>query len=391
MMEEIIKPAHRTELVTEYYFASKLAEIADMRKEGREVINLGIGSPDQPPADEVIETLSLRAAEKTSHSYQSYNGIPELRRAFSEWYRRYFRVSLDPAGEILPLIGSKEGIMHITMAFVNPGEEVLIPDPGYPAYAAATRLAGGVPRPYSLREENGWLPDLKEIRSSSTAGIKLMWINYPHMPTGAKADSKSFGELVAFARENAILICNDNPYSFILNKDHLSLLSTEGASDVAIELNSLSKSHNMAGWRIGMAAGNRRFISAIQKVKSNMDSGMFLPLQAAAARALSLGDDWYEKLNLIYAERREGAARIMESLGCSFDSKQSGLFLWGRIPERYKNDVELTDRLLYEAGVFITPGFIFGDNGRGYVRISLCADKETLETALRRIEQANIN
>ena len=381
----VIKAATRTRLVNEYYFSTKLAEIARMREQGIDVISLGIGSPDMPPSPNVIEELGRNASNMKNHGYQSYRGIPQIRKAFAAWYQKYFRVTLDAETEILPLIGSKEGIMHISMAFLDPGDEVLVPDPGYPAYDAAAKLAGGIVRTYDLTAENGWMPDIEVIEASGVEKVKMMWINYPHMPTGTKATTRLFESLTAFARRHSILLCNDNPYSFILNNDHLSIFTIGGARDVALELNSLSKSHNMAGWRIGMVAGNSAFINDVLKVKSNMDSGMFQPLQAAAAAALAAPDEWYERLNEIYLRRREKAAEIMNALSCSFEKEQAGLFLWGRIPERYGDAIELTEELLHSKHVFVTPGSVFGNNGKRYIRISLCATEELLDAALQRI------
>ncbi len=386
MDKPLILAAERTGLVTEYYFSAKLAQIERMRQEGAEIINLGIGSPDMAPATEVSAELTRSASVSGNHGYQGYRGIPTLRQAFAEWYGKYFAVTLDPASEILPLIGSKEGIMHISMAFLDPGDEVLVPDPGYPAYAAAASLAGGVVRKYDLTEETGWLPDIRAIEAAGTEKVKIMWINYPHMPTGAKATHELFVELVGFALRNRILLCNDNPYSFILNSDHLSILSVPGARASALELNSLSKSHNMAGWRIGMLAGHKRYIDDVLRVKSNMDSGMFKPLQEAAAKALSASDEWYARLNEVYNRRRRYAEALMDELGCSFSPSQSGLFLWGRIPGRYSNAEELTEELLQRNHLFVTPGSVFGDNGRSHIRISLCAEEEIMKKALRRIK-----
>ena len=390
MEKSLIKAASRTGLVNEYYFSAKLAQIARMKLEGADVINLGIGSPDMPPAQEVTDELSRTAAKDTSHGYQGYRGIPSLRQAFAEWYQRFFGVTLDPATEILPLMGSKEGIMHISMAFLDHGDEALVPDPGYPAYSAAALLAGGRVRTYDLSEENGWMPDIHAIEAGGVERVKIMWINYPHMPTGAKASAELFEELVRFAERNRILLCNDNPYSFILNTDHLSILSVPGARDTALELNSLSKSHNMAGWRIGMLAGDSNYINAVLKVKSNMDSGMFLPLQSAAAVALALPDSWYAGLNEAYTRRRRLAAEILRSLSCTFSEAQSGLFLWGKIAEDRKDAEELTEELLNGSHLFITPGTIFGENGRRYIRISLCADEEMLSRALSRVRSRAI-
>lgn len=386
MDAHLIQAASRTRLVNEYYFSAKLAEIARLRQEGADVINLGIGSPDMPPSLEVTEEMSLQASKACNHGYQGYRGIPSLRQAFAEWYKRYFWVTLDPSAEILPLMGSKEGIMHISMAFLDQGDEVLVPDPGYPAYSAAALLAGGTVRKYDLSEDNGWIPDLHSIEASGVDRVKIMWVNYPHMPTGAKATPALFEQLVGFALRNHILLCNDNPYSFILNSDHLSILSVPGARETALELNSLSKSHSMAGWRIGMLAGNSEYLNSVLKVKSNMDSGMFQPLQAAAAVALALPDSWYTSLNEVYSRRRKLAAEIMSSLSCTFSPAQSGLFLWGRIPEKYNDAEELTEELLHGCHLFITPGSVFGENGRRHIRISLCADEELLGNALRRVK-----
>lgn len=384
-MLPLVKASSRTDAVQEYYFSRKLREIEQMRQAGADIINLGIGSPDLPPSAETVFTLTKSASNPKNHGYQSYQGISELRRAFSEWYKRYFEVMLNPDTEILPLMGSKEGIMHISMTFINPGDEVLVPDPGYPTYTSATRLAGGVVRSYPLTKENGWYPNIKALEESDLSRVKMMWINYPHMPTGQKATKKLFEELVSFARKHSILLCNDNPYSFILNNEHLSLLSIEGAKEVALELNSLSKSHNMPGWRIGMIAGHSAYIRDIIKIKSNMDSGMFKPLQLAAVTALESGDDWYESVNRGYEKRRVVAGKIMDELGCTYDKGQCGLFLWGEIPAFCADGQTLTDGLLYDSNIFITPGFIFGSNGERYIRISLCATEELLREALERI------
>ncbi len=386
MEKTLIRAASRTELVSEYYFSAKLAEIARMRQEGADIINLGIGSPDMAPAAEVTGELARSASLAENHGYQGYRGISSLRQAFAEWYRRYFGVMLNPETELLPLIGSKEGIMHISMAFIDPGDEVLVPDPGYPAYAATAMLSGGVVRRYDLTVENGWVPDIRAIEAAGVDRVKLMWINYPHTPTGTRATRRLFEELVDFAERHHILLCNDNPYSFILNNEHMSILSVPGAHQTALELNSLSKSHNMAGWRIGMLAGREEYINDVIKIKSNMDSGMFRPVQEAAVVALAAPEEWYERLNKVYHRRRQKAEEIMRLLECSFSRSQSGLFLWGRIPDRYSDAEELTDELLHRNHIFITPGSVFGINGRRHIRISLCADKKTIITALRRIE-----
>ncbi|HOG06139.1 MAG TPA: aminotransferase class I/II-fold pyridoxal phosphate-dependent enzyme [Paludibacter sp.] len=383
----MIKPADRVNSVQEYYFSVKLKQIEQMRSEGKDVINLGIGSPDRMPAPEVIETLGRVSAKEDVHGYQSYLGIPALRQAFALWYQRSYGVELDPASEILTLMGSKEGIMHISMAFLNPGDEVLIPNPGYPTYKAVTNLVGAKARTYTLNESNGWQPDLSAIEKEDLSRVKLMWINYPHMPTGAAADMDVMKQIIAFGKKHNIVICNDNPYSFVLNPEPSSLLSVEGAKDIAIELNSLSKSHNMAGWRIGMAASNSKFINYILRVKSNMDSGMYRPLQEAAVKALEAGADWYKELNAEYAERRKLVFEIMDALRCSYNKKQVGLFVWGRIPSEYPDGQELSDLLLEKANVFITPGFIFGDSGEQYIRVSLCSTKKILAESLNRVNR----
>jgi LL-diaminopimelate aminotransferase len=384
-----VKAADRTGLVQEYYFSSKLRQIDEMRKGGADIINLGIGSPDQPPSPSTISKLAEEAAKPGVHGYASYTGLPALRKAMADWYSKYFNVVLNPDNEILPLIGSKEGIMHISMAFLNPGEEALVPDPGYPTYSSATRLAGGKVKYYDLKETNGWLPDFNELENSDLSKVKLMWVNYPHMPTGTRSSGILLERIVHFGEKHNILICNDNPYSFILNDHHHSILSVKGGMDFALELNSLSKSHNMAGWRIGMVSGNKEYISAIVKVKSNMDSGMFMPLQSAAVEALSNDDKWYSNLNEVYSKRRKYAEEIMDLLGCSFNPSQTGLFLWGRLPETIKSCEELVEDILQKTHVFITPGFIFGKNGERYVRISLCATEANLERAKERIKDYN--
>ncbi len=381
----MIKPANRVSQVKEYYFSVKLKEIASMISEGKPVINLGIGNPDQPPSQEVLQTLCNSAGRTDSHGYQGYIGIPELRKAFATWYQRSYSVTLDKDSEILPLMGSKEGIMHISMAFLNPGDEVLVPNPGYPTYAAVTQLVEAKERTYNLLEENNWQPDLNALEKEDLTKVKLMWVNYPNMPTGAKASTDFFEKLIAFGKHNNILICNDNPYSFILNKDPQSILSLPGAKDICIELNSLSKSHNMAGWRVGMAASNAKFISYILRIKSNMDSGMFRPVQEAAAKALLLENKWYEEVNRIYQQRKELVLEIMKTLGCTWQEDQVGMFIWAKIPEHYTSSRELSDNILYNANVFITPGFIFGNQGDNYIRISLCTSEEKLKESLNRI------
>jgi aspartate/methionine/tyrosine aminotransferase len=381
----IVKPADRTEKVQEYYFSQKLAQIDRMRREGADIINLGIGSPDQPPSENTVDALVAEARKPGSHGYQSYTGIAPLRKAFSDWYRKYFNVGLDPDNEILLLMGSKEGIMHISMAFVNPGDEVLIPDPGYPTYSSVTELVGGVVRKFDLKEENGWWPDIEALEKQDLSKVKLMWVNYPNMPTGARASKELFEKLVAFSKRHGILLCNDNPYSFVLNNDYHSILEVNGAKDTVMELNSLSKSHNMAGWRVGMLAGGKDYIKTVLKVKSNMDSGMFLGLQKAAAEALGNPDSWYEMMNSAYVKRRKIVEEIMDLLNCSYDKTQAGLFVWGKIPESVPDCGAFIDNILNKVYVFITPGFIFGKNGERYIRISLCADEKRLEEAKERL------
>lgn len=385
MCDKEIVPACRVSEIQEYYFSRRLREVADMRSRGIDVISLGIGAPDCPPPAEAVDTLCEQARRPDTHSYQLSTGLPELRQAFSRWYFRTYGVELNPANEILPLIGSKEGILHISLTFLNPGDGVLVPDPGYPTYTSACRLVGAEIFSYNLTEAGGWQPDFHELERMPLDRIRLMWVNYPHMPTGAPADYSVFERLVDFGRRHGIVIAHDNPYSFILNPTPMSLLQVPGAKEVAIEMNSLSKSHNMAGWRVAMLASNPRFVSWVQKVKSNVDSGQFRPVMLAAAKALDSPRSWYDDLNARYAARRVIAEEIMRTLGCSFDPKQRGMFLWGRIPDSEESGEALADRLLYEARVFIAPGFIFGSNGRRYIRISLCADERNLRRALQRI------
>ncbi len=381
-----VKPADRTASVQEYYFSQKLAQIDRMRSEGLDVINLGIGSPDQPPSDNTVSALINEARKPTSHGYQSYSGIAALRKGFADWYKKYFHVSLNPENEILLLMGSKEGIMHISMAFVNPGDEVLVPDPGYPTYSSVTNLVGGIVRKYELTEENGWLPDLKALEKSDLSKVKIMWVNYPNMPTGAKGSVELFEQLVSFSGKHNILLVNDNPYSFILNNDYLSLLQVDGAKETALELNSLSKSHNMPGWRIGMVAGNSDYIKTILKVKSNMDSGMFLGMQMAAVDALKNEESWYSAVNEVYRKRKKIVEEIMDLLNCHYDKSQVGLFVWGRIPAEINNCEVFIEEILNTCNVFITPGFIFGEAGQRYIRISLCANEKRLEEAKERLK-----
>ena len=380
-----IQPADRIATVEEYYLQRKMKEVARLNAEGADIISLGIGGPDMMPPQCAVDALCKAAAAPGNHSYQLGIGLPELRKAYSDWYKRYYGVELDPASEILPLAGSKEGITHISMAFLNPGDQVLVPDPGYPTYTSVSRLVGAEIIKYNLSAEGGWLPDFDALEEMDLSRVKLMWLNYPHMPTGTPARREVFERAVEFGRRNGIVIVNDNPYSFILNDTPLSLMQVPGAKEVGIELNSLSKAHNMAGWRMGMVASNPEFISWILKVKSNIDSGQFKPAMLAAAAALESGDDWFESLNTEYRHRRQAAEAVMTALDVSFDHRQRGLFLWGRIPSYEHSGEAMADRILRDARVFITPGFIFGRNGDRYVRISLCAPVEKLREAARRI------
>ena len=382
-----IEPAQRVSMVKEYYFSKKLKEVARLNAEGRDIISLGIGGPDRPPHARVVDTLCEYAHRSDTHGYQPYVGPVELRQAYADWYRRWYGVELNPANEIQPLIGSKEGILHITLAFVNPGDGVLVPNPGYPTYTSVSRLAGAEIFTYNLKEENAWYPDFDELESLPLDRIKLMWVNYPNMPTGAPATHELYEKIVDFGRRHNILIVNDNPYSFILNDNPISMLSVDGAKDVVIELNSLSKSHNMAGWRMAMLASNAQFVEWVLKVKSNIDSGQFRPAMLAAVEALKCDSDWFDELNAVYARRRRVAERIMDALGCTFDPRQRGLFLWGKIPDAAESSEKFADNILYNARVFITPGFIFGSNGERFIRISLCATEEKMEEALTRIKQ----
>lgn len=377
--------AERLSQTEEYYFSRKLREIDELNRQGKQVINLGIGSPDLPPHPSVVDELHAAALRPDTHAYQSYKGSPVLRQAIADWYRTSYGVPLDPDREILPLIGSKEGIMHVCMTFLNEGDEALVPNPGYPTYRSAVQLAGARPLDYELKAEGGWMPDLQALEAMDLSRVKLMWVNYPHMPTGAVADSAFLARLIDFARRHGILLVHDNPYSFILNEHPQSLLSLEGARDQVLELNSLSKSHNMAGWRIGMLLGRSDLISEVLRFKSNMDSGMFLPMQLAAAKALALGPQWYRQLNETYRSRRSKVYDLLDLLGCSYERSQKGMFLWAQVPAVYKDGYELADRLLREAAVFITPGGIFGSQGNAYIRVSLCRDQQVFEEAIRRI------
>ena len=385
-MKEDIKPAERLSLVSEYYFSRKLKEVAQMNAEGKDVISLAIGSPDMPPSEKTISKLCEVAQRPDSHGYQITMGIPELRQAMADFYKRWYDVDLDPSKEILPLIGSKEGILHVTLAFVNPGEEVLVPNPGYPTYTSLSKILGAKVVNYDLMEENGWQPDFNQLENMDLSRVRLMWTNYPNMPTGGNAQMETYRKLVDFARRHNIVVVNDNPYSFILNKQPMSLLQVEGAKDCCIEFNSMSKSHNMPGWRVGMCIANPTFISWILRIKSNIDSGTFRGIQLAAAEALANDDEWHHEANIeTYARRRQYAEQIMDILGCTYDKNQVGMFLWGKIPEKYADSEELTELVLHKARVFITPGFIFGSKGQRYIRISLCANESVFAAALQRV------
>ncbi|MDB5198238.1 MAG: aminotransferase class I/II-fold pyridoxal phosphate-dependent enzyme [Chitinophagaceae bacterium] len=381
-----METAKRLEGIGEYYFSQKLREIDEMNKAGKQVINLGIGSPDLPPHPDVIKTLHEEALKPNQHGYQNYKGSPVLRNAISKWYKKWYDVELNADSEILPLIGSKEGILHICMTYLNEGDFVLIPTPGYPTYRAAATIAGANILEYELKEENNWFPDFDELERNDLGKAKLMFVNYPQMPTGKLPTRELFVQLVAFAKKHNILMVHDNPYSFILNDEPMSLLGVEGAKDVVIELNSLSKSHNMAGWRVGMLVGAKERIDEVLRFKSNMDSGMFLPLQLAAAKALELGQEWHDEVNKVYRGRREKVFELLEELNCSFDKDQAGLFVWASIPSNYKDGYELSDTVLHGSNVFITPGGIFGSAGDKYIRVSLCTTEEKIKEAIQRIK-----
>ena len=388
-----MQTAKRLEGIGEYYFSSKLREIDELNKQGKNIINLGIGSPDLPPHPTVIEVLKQEAEKPNSHGYQNYKGSPVLRKAISAWYQKWYDVSLNPDTEILPLIGSKEGIMHICMTYINEGDTVLLPNPGYPTYRSAAKLAGGALVDYNLKEQNDWLPDFDELSqlvpAAAPAGKQraILFVNYPHMPTGQLPTAAFFEKLVSFARDYNLLVVHDNPYSFILNENPMSLLSVEGARDHVIELNSLSKSQNMAGWRVGMLVGAKERIEEVLRFKSNMDSGMFLPVQLAAAKALELPDKWYEDLNEMYQLRRNRVFELLDLLQCEYSRKQAGLFVWAKVPSNIENGFALSDQILHGAGVFLTPGGIFGNAGESYIRVSLCCSEEKLIESFKRIKQ----
>lgn len=387
-MNTKIEPAARLNAVNEYYFSKKLKEIAALNAEGKDIISLGIGSPDMPPSAETIDVLCKNAKNENAHGYQPTVGIPELRQAMASFYKRWYDVNLNPATEIQPLIGSKEGILHVTLALSNVGDQVLVPNPGYPTYTSLSKILGCEVVNYDLLPENNWQPDFDKLEQMDLSRVKIMWTNYPNMPTGANATLDLYARLVDFAKRKNIVVVNDNPYSFILNRKPISILNIPDAKNYCIEFNSMSKSHNMPGWRVGMLATNEQFVQWILKIKSNIDSGMFRPLQLAAVQAYNNSEEWHEEANInVYSRRRKLAEDIMKELGCEFDEKQVGMFLWGRIPDTYTNVEELTEKVLHKARVFITPGFIFGSNGSRYIRISLCAKEEKLLEALNRIKQ----
>lgn len=382
-----VKPANRLTAVSEYYFSRKCLEVAHMNAEGKDVVSLAIGSPDNPPSKETIEVLCTEARKASAHGYQSTRGIPELRAAMANFYERFYGVSLNPDTEVQPLIGSKEGILHVTLAFCNPGDKILVPNPGYPTYTALPTLLGVEVVYYNLKPENDWQPDFDELESMDLTGVKMLWSNYPHMPTGAPALRSTYERLVDFARRHAIVVVNDNPYSFILNHEPMSLLQVEGAKEHCVEFNSMSKSHNMPGWRVGMCVTNAEWTKWILKVKSNIDSGTFRALQLAAVQAFDNSDEWHSENNFAtYDRRRRLAWQIMDTLRCKYDTDTVGMFVWGRIPDDYADVEDLTEKVLHEARVFLAPGFIFGSNGRRYIRISLCAKEEMMAEALRRIQ-----
>lgn len=383
--------ARRLQGVEEYYFSKKLREVEEMNKQGKNVLNLGIGSPDLPPHPEVIKELNEKSQEPNLHGYQSYKGLPVLRNAMSEWYKKWYNVELNPNSEILPLMGSKEGIMHICMTYLDEGDIALVPDPGYPTYASNIKLTGAKALTYKLNEENNWSPDFAEIEKNDLSKVKLFFVNYTQMPTGKAASKELFEQIISFAKKHNILVVHDNPYSFILNDQPLSILSVDGAKEVAIELNSLSKSHNMAGWRIGMMLGNAQRIEEVLRFKSNMDSGMFAPLQYAAAKALSLEQDWHNKVNNVYKARRQKVYDLLDLLNCVYDKQQIGLFIWAKIPDSYKDCYEIADDVLYQSNVFITPGGIFGSQGNRYIRISLCGNEQRFDEAISRIKKSKLN
>jgi len=381
-----MRTAKRLDTVQEYYFSKKLREVAELRAQGKPIINLGIGSPDLAPPPQVLEALNRALSSNGAHQYQPYKGIAELRNAISGFYKKFYELDLDSETEILPLMGSKEGIMHISMTFLNPGDEVLLPNPGYPTYSSVTKLLDAKERNYELKAEKNWLPDLKKLGDEDLSKVKIMWVNYPHMPTGSIASDEFFSELTTFAEKHKILVVNDNPYSFIQNDTPRSILQKDGLSDYVMELNSLSKSFNMAGWRVGILAGSKKNINSVLKVKSNMDSGMFYPVQAGAVEALKLSGSWFEEQNKVYTNRKKKVLELISELNCEVRKEQVGLFVWAKVPEG-KTSEDIVNDLLYNKDIFITPGFIFGSQGEGYIRFSLCANEEVIEEALKRIKE----
>ena len=380
-----MKAAKRLDTVQEYYFSTKLREVARLAAAGKPIINMGIGSPDLQPPVKVLEAIQGSLMDVNAHKYQSYQGLPELRNAISNFYKDKFKVIANPDDEVLPLMGSKEGIMHISMAFLNEGDKVLIPNPGYPTYTSVTKLVGAVPLFYDLNASNNWQPNFEELEQQNLTDVKIMWVNYPHMPTGTKALKETFKKLIAFGNKHQILIINDNPYSFVLTQKPQSILSRPGATEVAVELNSLSKTFNMAGWRVGMVLGNASFINEILKVKSNMDSGMFYGIQKGAVKALKLSGEWFDKINAVYAVRRQLTWNILDALDCEYNKENGGMFVWAKLPKGIRSE-QMTDMLLYEKDVFLTPGTVFGANGEGYIRLSLCVTEEKLKEVLKRLQ-----
>lgn len=380
----MIATADRLKTVQEYYFSKKLREVRTLVAEGRPIINMGIGSPDLAPAETVIDTVRNAMTDVGAHQYQSYQGLPALREAIADFYRSKFNVGIDSADEVLPLMGSKEGIMHISMAFLNPGDEALIPNPGYPTYNAVTKLVGGVGRSYDLLESRKWFPDIQALEQQDLSKVKLMWVSYPHMPTGATATTAQLEQLVAFAKRQRILLVNDNPYSFVLSRNPTSILNIQGAKEVALELNSLSKTFNMAGWRVGMVLGKASHIRSVLKVKSNMDSGMFYGIQKGAIAALRSGKEWFEHLDKVYSSRRKLVFQLADRLGCTYDANAVGMFVWAKLPSGSKTSEAFVDDMLYEKNIFVAPGTIFGSNGEGYIRFSLCVSEEKISEAIKR-------
>ena len=382
----MIDQSKRLYSVEEYYFSRKLREVSKMISSGESVINMGVGSPDMNPSQKVINAIKSSLSDPFAHKYQSYQGIPKLRKAISNFYKKFFGVKLNYNDEILPLLGSKEGIMHISLAFLNPGDKVLIPNPGYPTYLSATKLVEAKPIFYDLKEKNNWFPEIEDLERKDLSQVKLIWINYPHMPTGSSADIGKFEKLVKFARKHNILIVNDNPYSFILNDNFLSILNIHGAKDLALELNSFSKTFNMSGWRIGMLLGSSTNISRVLKVKSNMDSGMFYGVQMGAIAALNLDKNWFNELNKIYKKRRKLIWKLADALGCTYNKNSKGLFVWAKLPKKIKNCEDYVDKLLADKKIFIAPGTIFGSNGEGFIRFSLCIDENKIKDAIKRLD-----